>query len=43
MIKITRKLLETLQATSFVIFGVAVLMYLATAVNSWLKGYDYWV
>ena len=43
MIKITRKLLATLQATSFAIFGVAVLMYLATAANSWLKGYDYWV
>lgn len=43
MVKITKKLLATLQVTSFAIFGVAVLMYLSTAANSWLKGYDYWV
>ena len=43
MIKITKKLLGTIQTTSFAIFGVAALMYLATAANSWLKGYDYWV
>lgn len=43
MIRITKKLLTTLQATSFAIFGVAALMYLATVANSWLKGYDYWV